>query len=145
MITKNKGKNKISDCSENIHPTVLNYHDTTIFGCEVNFLSNYMLLRSTSTQKCLLGTSSRGITKIRFSMPHQNCRERRKISCYSIFRTYNICLWCPDSIHKVCILTAIFMTKLFSEAISSIQSAKRVTLEGLIWPSKLPSIGPFVP
>lgn len=47
----------ISDCSENILPT-LNYRDTTIFSCEVNFLSNYILLRSANTQKLSLGMTS---------------------------------------------------------------------------------------
>lgn len=51
---KERGK-KISDCSENIFPTPLNYCDTTIFSCEVNFLNKYILLRSASTQKHLLG------------------------------------------------------------------------------------------
>lgn len=47
----------ISDCSENILPT-LNYRDTMIFSCEVNFLSNYILLRSANTQKHRLGMTS---------------------------------------------------------------------------------------
>lgn len=54
---KERGK-KISDCSENILPTPLNYRDTTIFSCEVNFLNNYILIRSASTQKYPLGMPS---------------------------------------------------------------------------------------
>lgn len=54
---KERGK-KISDCSENILPTPLNYHDTAIFSCEVNFLNNCILFRSASIQKHPLGMAS---------------------------------------------------------------------------------------
>lgn len=48
MITKKREEEeekKIRECSENILPTLLNYHDNTIFSCEVNFLRNYILFR----------------------------------------------------------------------------------------------------
>lgn len=54
---KERGK-KISDCSENILPTPLNYHDTAIFSCEVNFLNNCILFRNASIQKHPLGMAS---------------------------------------------------------------------------------------
>lgn len=98
---KKQKENKISDCSENMLPTTLNYHDTTIFGCKVNFLSNYIPPEVQALRSACLICLPQGMTKIRSSVPRLNCRERRKSSCSPIFRTYNIYPCCPDSIHSV--------------------------------------------
>lgn len=83
-----------------IPPSTLNYHDTTIFACEVNFLSNYILLRSTSTQKCLLGMSSPRYDKNQIFSATVELQRKEETSCCPIFRTYSIYL-CPDSIQTV--------------------------------------------
>lgn len=55
MITKKKEeeekKREARDCSENILPHLLNHHDNTVLGCEVNFLRNYILFRGVIAKK----------------------------------------------------------------------------------------------